>query len=97
VADEVFVHYRAEIERLLDLVDELCPAEQDRVRQAVRLRRDDANAREQIHGTAAESVGGRLLDQLEAADAELMPRHVRELEALIEAIPRSGTTDRDTG
>lgn len=83
--DAGYDKYRAEIERLLDLAGELPLEMQDRIRAAVSRRQDDAEARKQIDGTPAEDVGGRLLAQLVAADAELEPARVYELLVLIDA------------
>ena len=92
-ADDLFANYRAEIERLLELATELPPEAQNRIRRGVSRRHDDARAREQINGTDAESIGSRLLDQLDAADGELEPARVYDLLVLIDVGLARKSTD----
>jgi len=92
-ADDLFANYRAEIERLLELATELPPETQNRIRRAVSRRHDDARAREQINGTDAESIGSRLLDQLDAADGELEPARLYDLLVLIDVGLARKSTD----
>jgi hypothetical protein len=83
--EDLFAQHRAAVERFLELAAALEPGMQDRIRHAVRLRHYDAKAREQIVDTDAWEVGEHFLGQLKAADNELGPAEVRELEALIDA------------
>ena len=83
--DQTFSNYRAEIARLLKRAAELTPVDQDRIRMAVRLRHDPDEARKMFpNGTPVQAVGYSALGALAAADGELLPDRVVELEALLE-------------
>ena len=74
--------FRAQTDRLLDLVDErLDDGERDRLRAAVEQRHGDWLP--VVANTPAQGLTERLTGFLAHADRELPPDQVRELEALI--------------
>jgi len=87
VADAAdYLHHRRGIEQLVALaVAQLSDVQQDRIRDAVAARRNTEKARAFIDGTLAEGLGIRFLAAFAAADTELQPAQVDELESLIDA------------
>jgi hypothetical protein len=74
-----------QIERTLELVrEQLGDVTQDRIRHAVRSRRDPDQAIRMLVGTEAEHYGVLLVAALGDADRELTPEQVRELEQMID-------------
>jgi hypothetical protein len=82
-------HFRAGIERFLELAKALRPEMQNRILEAIRLRHDDALARALIVDTEAEEVGSHFLNELAAARDALEPDQEAELTELAMA----GLTD----
>ncbi len=81
-----YLHHRRGIEQLVALaVAQLSDVQQDRIRDAVAARRNTEKARAFIDGTLAEGLGIRFLAAFAAADTELQPAQVDELESLIDA------------
>lgn len=78
--------YRAQIETLLELARErhLAPVTCDRIRFAVRYRRDRGHDEAMLRYTDAEELGFRFVYAMREADRELPAEQVRELEQLIE-------------
>jgi hypothetical protein len=98
VADRGFEDYRAQIERLLDLVRQrnLAPVTCDRIRFAVKYRRDPGHDESILRYTDAEELGFRFVGSMREADSELPAKDVEELDRMIDeglASPdrRSGT------
>jgi hypothetical protein len=81
-----FEAYRADIERLLELVRErhLAAITCDRIRFAVRYRGDPGHDESMLRATDAEELGFRFVGTMRDADAELPPEEVKELDRLIE-------------
>ena len=82
MAESEYDRFRAGLERFLELAAALKPGMQDRIRQAISLRHDDAKAREQINGTDAEKDGDHILNHLAAARETLKPSEEAQLAAL---------------
>jgi hypothetical protein len=83
VTDDEFAYHRDQVDVVLRSARaRLSDSEQDRVREAVKLRRGDWSS--QVgHGTAERELAERLVALLESADRELLAEHVRQLEERI--------------
>jgi len=80
-----FAPRRTGIEILFGLAARLSPVDQDRIRFAMRKRRDPVDAASMVGSLDASTPGARLVAAMLVADAELTESQVAELEALIDS------------
>jgi hypothetical protein len=81
VASAEYQRYRAGIARFLELAAELPGVQQDRIREAIRVRLDDEKARAILTSNEPRTaeIGGHFLDELAAAREVLTPDEEGEL------------------
>jgi hypothetical protein len=81
-----FEAFRADIERLLELVRErhLAPVTCDRIRFAVKYRSDPGHDESMLRATDAEELGFRFVGTMRDADRQLPPEEVKQLDRLID-------------